>query len=68
MILSDTGFAESQAAYNPYPNALLCLRYINEIGKMIIGDCNTEAGELKEGDNVTTEPSINDNAEVRIHL
>ena len=39
-------------AYNPYPNAMLCLRFINEVGKMVIGDCNTEAGEIKDGDNV----------------
>ena len=31
---------------------MLCLRFINEVGKMVIGDCNTEAGEIKEGDNV----------------
>ena len=48
------GFADSQEAYSPYPNALLCLRYINEVGKMVIGECNTEAGEVKEGDNLTS--------------
>lgn len=47
-----TGFAESQEAYNPYPNALLSMRYINEVGKMVIGEAYTEAGEIKEGDDV----------------
>ncbi|KAI0211151.1 transmembrane protein 232 [Lamellibrachia satsuma] len=46
------GFSENQEAYNPYPNALLCVRYISEVGMMIVGDCNTEAGEMKEGDNL----------------
>ncbi|XP_064645198.1 uncharacterized protein LOC135498737 [Lineus longissimus] len=44
------GFAECQEAYNPYPNALLSLRYINEVGKIVIGDANIEPGEIKEGD------------------
>ena len=51
----NAGFSESQEAYNPYPNALLSMRYINHVGKMVIGDCNTEAGEVKEGDNIQTQ-------------
>jgi hypothetical protein len=46
------GFGDCQDAYSPYPTALLCVRYINEVGKIIIGDCNLEAGEMKEGDKI----------------
>ena len=45
-----TGFADCQEAYSPYPNALLCIRFINEVGRMIIGDACLEPGEVKEGD------------------
>ena len=46
------GFTDCQEAYNPYPNALLCIRYINEVGKMIIGLATgvLDPGEIKEGD------------------
>ena len=43
--------------YNPYPNALLSMRYINAVGKMIVGDFNTEAGEVKEGDQINYIPT-----------
>ena len=33
-----SGFGACQEAYTPYPNALLTLRFINEIGKIIIAD------------------------------
>ena len=49
-----SGFAESQDAYNPYPNALISMRYIIEVGKIIIGDTITDPGEVKEGDNIPT--------------
>ncbi|CAH1789866.1 unnamed protein product [Owenia fusiformis] len=49
------GFGESQDVYSPYPNALLYVRFINEVGKIIIGDANLDAGELKEGDKI---PSV----------
>ncbi|XP_074661362.1 transmembrane protein 232-like [Tubulanus polymorphus] len=32
------GFEDCQEAYNPYPNALLSIRYINEVGKIVIAD------------------------------
>lgn len=54
------GFADCQDAYSPYPNALLYIRYINEVGRMVIGDSHNEAGEIKEGDNLT--PSQKDTA------
>jgi hypothetical protein len=44
------GFADSQEAYNPYPNALLSLRYITEVGKMVIGDSFMDADEVKEAE------------------
>ena len=45
-----TGFAECQHAYSPFPNALLAIRFINEVGRMIIGESALEPGEMKEGD------------------
>lgn len=60
------GFGECQSAYNPYPNALLCLRYINEVGKMIIGDFSVDAGEIKEGDNVQPPPDVGRNTEEEV--
>ena len=46
------GFAESQEAYNPYPNALLSIRYINEVGKVILSDIVPDPGDVKEGDEI----------------
>ena len=63
--VSPIGFSESQEAYKPYPNALLCIRYISEVGMMIVGDCNTEAGEMKEGDNLKTTDNKDGDHEVR---
>ena len=34
--LSLPGFREGQEVYGPYPNALLCMRYISEVGQMIL--------------------------------
>lgn len=61
------GFSENQEAYNPYPNALLCVRYISEVGMMIVGDCNTEAGEMKEGDNLKNTDNQDGEQEVGFH-
>lgn len=49
-----TGFGDCQESYNPYPNALLYIRYINEVGKMILGASASQLdpGEVKEGDNL----------------
>ncbi|XP_060065301.1 transmembrane protein 232-like isoform X1 [Ylistrum balloti] len=44
------GLGECQEAYNPYPNALLCLRFIITVGKIIMADAQMEPGEIKEGD------------------
>ena len=48
------GFGDYQEAYSPYPNALLSVRYMTEVGNIIIGDEGLEAGEIKEGDNLAT--------------
>lgn len=46
------GLLECQEAYSPYPNALLSLRFIITVGKIIMSDTELEPGEVKEGDNV----------------
>ncbi|KAL4230935.1 hypothetical protein ACF0H5_011309 [Mactra antiquata] len=46
------GLTECQEAYSPYPNALLSLRFIITVGKIIMSDTQLEPGEIKEGDNV----------------
>lgn len=46
------GLQECQEAYSPYPNALLSLRFIITVGKIIMSDTQLEPGEIKEGDNV----------------
>ena len=45
-----SGFSDCQFAYSPYPNALLAVRFVNEVGKIVIGDSPVEPGEVKEGD------------------
>ncbi|XP_052278054.1 uncharacterized protein LOC127876689 isoform X2 [Dreissena polymorpha] len=47
------GLQECQEAYSPYPNALLSIRFIINVGKIIMSDAQLEPGEIKEGDNVT---------------
>ena len=49
------GFEECQETYNAYPDALLCIRYINEVGKMIVGTAtgDLDPGEVKEGDHLS---------------
>ncbi|CAG2201917.1 CENPE [Mytilus edulis] len=47
------GLSECQEAYSPYPNALLSLRFIITVGKIIMADTEVEPGEIKEGDNVS---------------
>ncbi|XP_072020546.1 uncharacterized protein [Amphiura filiformis] len=32
------GIKECEEAYNPYPGAHLCLRFISEVGSMVVGD------------------------------
>ncbi|CAH1252143.1 TMEM232 [Branchiostoma lanceolatum] len=44
------GFSECQEAYSPYPGAHLALRFISEVGRIIIGRQAVDPGELKEGD------------------
>ncbi|XP_071943362.1 uncharacterized protein [Antedon mediterranea] len=46
------GFTEFEDAYYPYPSAHLALRYIAEVGAMIVGDDAGDAGEIKESDNI----------------
>ncbi|KAL5012806.1 hypothetical protein ScPMuIL_011357 [Solemya velum] len=52
------GLQECQEAYNPYPNALLSLRFIISVGKIIMADTQVEPGEIKEGDNVSKQTSL----------
>jgi len=47
------GLQDCQEAYSPYPNALLSVRFIITVGKIIMSDTQLEPGEIKEGDNVT---------------
>ncbi|CAC5393079.1 unnamed protein product [Mytilus coruscus] len=47
------GLSECQEAYSPYPNALLSLRFIITVGKIIMADTEVEPGEIKEGDNIS---------------
>ncbi|XP_067942182.1 transmembrane protein 232-like [Watersipora subatra] len=42
------GLGEYQEAYSPYPNAHLCLRYVIEVGKVILLDDDLDVGEVKE--------------------
>ncbi|XP_078666491.1 uncharacterized protein LOC144908615 [Branchiostoma floridae x Branchiostoma belcheri] len=44
------GFSECQEAYSPYPGAHLALRFISEVGRIVIGRQAVDPGELKEGD------------------
>lgn len=46
------GLQECQEAYSPYPNALLSLRFIITVGKIVMSDTQLEPGEIKEGDNI----------------
>ena len=39
---------ECQEAYNPYPNALLSMRFIIEVSKIILADAVVDPGEVKE--------------------
>ena len=54
--MSTAGLGECQEAYNPYPNALLSMRFIIEVAKIILADSAIEPGEVKEGDNVPDAP------------
>lgn len=53
------GLGECQEAYNPYPNALLSIRFIIEVSKIILTDAIVEPGEVKEGDNLPHAPKHN---------
>ncbi|KAK3577758.1 hypothetical protein CHS0354_017457 [Potamilus streckersoni] len=46
------GLSDCQEAYSPYPNALLSMRFIITVGKIVMADTLIEPGEVKEGDNV----------------
>ncbi|KAK3085879.1 hypothetical protein FSP39_009975 [Pinctada imbricata] len=50
------GLQDCQEAYSPYPNALLSLRFIISVGKILMADAQVEPGEIKEGDNVISKP------------
>ncbi|ESO94973.1 hypothetical protein LOTGIDRAFT_232123 [Lottia gigantea] len=43
------GLSECQEAYNPYPNALLSLRFIIEVGKIILADATINEAEFGKG-------------------
>ncbi|KAJ8297545.1 hypothetical protein KUTeg_024076 [Tegillarca granosa] len=47
------GLSDCQEAYSPYPNALLSLRFIITVGKIIMADSQIEPGEVKEADNLS---------------
>lgn len=46
------GLQDCQEAYSPYPNALLSMRFIITVGKIIMADTQLEPGDIKEGDNM----------------
>ncbi|GFS04933.1 transmembrane protein 232-like isoform X1 [Elysia marginata] len=50
------GLQSCQEAYNPYPNALLSLRFVMEVGKIILADSQLEPGDVKEGDRMDRLP------------
>ncbi|RUS86816.1 hypothetical protein EGW08_005412 [Elysia chlorotica] len=50
------GLQSCQEAYNPYPNALLSLRFVMEVGKIILADSQLEPGDVKEGDRLDRLP------------
>ncbi|XP_050415849.2 uncharacterized protein LOC126829773 [Patella vulgata] len=52
------GLRECQEAYNPYPNALLSLRFIIEVGKIILADTPIDGGSVKEGDQLPPERNV----------
>ncbi|WAQ97990.1 TM232-like protein [Mya arenaria] len=52
------GLQDCQEAYSPYPNALLSVRFIITVGKIIMSDTQLEPGEVKEGDNVVTKSAL----------
>lgn len=52
-LMTFPGLGDCQEAYSPYPNALLSLRFIISVGKIIMADSQVEPGEVKEGDNMT---------------
>ncbi|XP_041358680.1 transmembrane protein 232-like isoform X2 [Gigantopelta aegis] len=52
------GLQDCQEAYNPYPNALLSLRFIIEVGKIILADALIEPGEVKEGDRIPPQHNL----------
>lgn len=52
-VMTFPGLGDCQEAYSPYPNALLSLRFIISVGKIIMADSQVEPGEVKEGDNMT---------------
>ncbi|XP_077996992.1 uncharacterized protein LOC144450269 [Glandiceps talaboti] len=54
------GFMECQEAYSPYPGAHLSLRYISEVGKMIIGHQQVDPGEVKEADKTADDKLVFD--------
>lgn len=53
------GLQSCQEAYNPYPNALLSLRFVMEVGKIILADSQLEPGDVKEGDRLPGAPKHN---------
>ena len=52
------GLQSCQEAYNPYPNALLSLRFVMEVGKIILADSQLEPGDVKEGDRLDRLPVV----------
>lgn len=45
------------------------MRYINEVGRMVIGDSNQEADEIKEGDKLSSHPEAHTDTEsTQVHI
>lgn len=43
-----TGLKDYQDAYRPYPNALLSLRFVIEVGKIVLSDLDLVTAQVKE--------------------
>lgn len=61
------GLAGFQHIYDPYPNALLSLRFIIEVSKIILADAVIDAGEVKEADNLHNIPKYNEDKVNLVH-
>ncbi|CAL1541252.1 unnamed protein product [Lymnaea stagnalis] len=53
------GLQDYQQLYSPYPNALLSLRFVTEVGKIILADIKLQSVGNNRGDNLLNAPKHN---------